>query len=255
MATPLKLKFKQRRAVLISGGLDSFHNYSRFLNDLKICYACLVNACKFAASDVQVLYANGGTYDMGGRQVTAQYCDKKNTIAALQKAVKGLQPDDLLVVLTTNHGKATKPHELLLWTVGEKLTSQELGQELAAEPDFHLLGIFGECYGGNMFLDVQTALPAQTEKKCVLLAASTSVSWSLPPDDAYDAFLYYLTTALAGKTPSSYAVNADGNADGHVDIQEAFDHAKAMDNTSDQPDMQDANPPIAARLTLEGMLP
>jgi hypothetical protein len=257
--TPLSFSFRQRRAVLISGGLDSYHNYPRFLNDLKIFYDCLVNEYGYAHADIQVLYANGGTHDLAGQQIATQYCNHKNVIGALKKAVAGLSANDLFIIMTTNHGKATSPHEMKLWGVGEKLTASDLGAELAAISDAHLLGVFGECYGGNMFLNVQSALTKATQAKTVLVASSTSASWSLPPDDAYDAFLYYFTSALARKTPSNYPVDADGKsgtaADGHVDIREAFEHAKSMDKTSDKPDLLDATPPIARRLTLQGMLP
>ena len=216
----LQFKYRRRRAVLISGGLDSFNNYPRFLNDLKVFYDCLVNVYRFAASDVTVLYANGGTHDMGGHQVVADYCNKARTLAAIQRAVTGLQPRDLLIVMTTNHGKASSPHDLQLWGPSEKLTAQDLGIALGGTSDYHLLGVFGECYGGNAFLDVQTNLQPATQQKCVLAASSTNMSWSLPPDDAYDAFLYYFTAALARKTPSGYPVDADGQggtpADGHI---------------------------------------
>lgn len=257
--TPLSFSFTQKRAVLISGGLDSFHNYPRFLNDLKIFYDCLVNVYGYAPSDIRVLFANGGTHDMGGQAVTTQYCDRPRVLAALRNAVNGLQPHDLLVIMTTNHGKATSPHEMKLWGAGEVLTAADLGAELSGLKDAHLLGVFGECYGGNMFFHVQSALTPATQAKTVLVASSTSASWSLPPDDAYDAFLYYFTAALAGRTPSNYDVDADGKsgrpADGHVDIREAFEHAKSKDKTADKPDIQDATPPIALRMTLRGMLP
>jgi len=108
-----------------------------------------------------------------------------------------------------------------------------------------------------MFLRARQPLPQATSAKCVLAASSTLASWSLPPDDAYDAFQYYLTTAFAGHTPSGYPVNADdqNNPDGHVSVLDAFEHAKNMDKTLDKPALEDAKPPIAARMTLWGMLP
>src|SRR5258708_39798701 len=128
----LHKRFKCRRAVLISGGISSFQNYPRYLNDLTAFYACLVSPrYSFDPADIQVLYANDGVYTMGGQTVTTQVADKANVVAALQTAENGLGADDLLVLFTTNHGDSTVPHRLNIWGAGEYLQSVDLGAELA----------------------------------------------------------------------------------------------------------------------------
>ena len=57
----LTIEFKERRAVLVSGGISSFQNYERYLHDLHIFHAMLCGPrYKFDPKDVKVLYANGG---------------------------------------------------------------------------------------------------------------------------------------------------------------------------------------------------
>jgi len=91
-------------------------------------------------------------------------------------------------------------------------------------------------------------------QRTVAVAASKTASYALPPDFAYDAFLYHFTAGLAQVTPSGYAANSDLNGDGHVDIREAFDFASNMDKTKDQPDIDDGGSGIARKMTLEGLL-
>ncbi|HTU20924.1 MAG TPA: hypothetical protein VMG10_22925 [Gemmataceae bacterium] len=255
----LQTTFKNRRAVLISGGISSFQNYARYLNDLTAFYTCLVSSrYSFATTDIQVLYANGGVYDMGGHQVTTTVANRANVLAALHKAVKRLGSEDLLVLFTTNHGDATIPHRLNLWTPSEYLEAPDLGAELAKSSDYFCLGIFGHCFGAKMINQVTANT---TAGKGVGVAASKTASHLLPPDGAYDAFLHHFTAALALETPSGYPAAADAKKDGHIDIQEAYDFAHAMNKKqkiTDQPDLHDnaATPlDLAAKLTLEGILP
>src|SRR5262249_1078032 len=260
-ASPMQLKttFGKRRAVLISGGISSFQNYPRYLNDLAAFYTCLVSGrYNFAPADIQVLYANDGLYDMGGHLVITTVANRANTVAALQKAVSGLGPEDLLVLFTTNHGDATIPHRLNLWTPAEYLEAPDLGAELAKNSDYYWLGIFGHCFGEKM-IDQVTSNTAVG--KGVGVAASRTASHLLPADGAYDAFVYHFTAALALETPSGYPADADAKKDGHIDIQEAYDFACGMikkQKVADQPDLRDtaATPlDLAGKLTMEGVLP
>ncbi len=256
----LQKRFKTRRAVLISGGISQYQNYARYLNDLTAFYACLVSPrYNFAAGDIQVLYANDGVYTMGGQTVTTEVANKANVVAALRKAISGLGADDLLVLFTTNHGDDTTPHRLNLWGTSDFLESTDLGAELAKASDYYCLGIFGHCYGNKMFNQLTTKT---SSGKGVGVAASKSASHDLPPDGAYDAFVYHFTAALALETPSGYsAPDADANKDGHIDIQEAYDFACKMNKKqkiADVPDLIDNATPalaLASKLTLEGILP
>jgi len=253
----LSTTFHSRRAVLVSGGISTFQNYGRYLNNLTAFYDCLVGSrYGFQPGDIEVLYANGGVYPMGGRLKTTQPATKANVRAALQSAVAVSGDNDLLVVMTTNHGDAGPPHKLLLWDPTQTLSAGELGQDLASRTtDFHFLGVFGHCFGADIF---DEALHNTAGGRAVVVAASDSASYSLAPDHAYDAFLYHFTAALRGHTPQEYPADSDANGDGHVHIEEAFDFAKGMDKTKDNPQIDDKNPAGGlrprARMTLEGLL-
>jgi hypothetical protein len=253
----LSTTFKSRRAVLISGGISPFQNYARYLNDLTIFYDCLVSGrYGFQPQDIQVLFAQGGAYPMGGALRNTQHATRANVQAAIQSAVAASGDDDLLVVMTTNHGDAGPPHRLLLWDPAETLTAQQFGAELAKrQSDFHFLGVFGHCFGDEMFNE---SLAQGAAGRAVVVAASDTASYSLGPDHAYDAFLYHFVSAIRGQTPQDYPADSDTNADGQVDVQEAFDFARKMDKTKDNPQIDDndpaGNPRLATRMTLEGLL-
>jgi hypothetical protein len=253
MPVPLTTMFRRRRAVLISGGLSAYQNYARYLNDLKAFYACLTsNLYQFAHGDIQVVYANGGIHDMGGHSVTTVAATKANVRHALHQAVVGggssLGQDELLVICTTNHGTAI-PNRLTLWTPQEYLTPAELGQELVQSQDYSCVCIFGHCFGTSMFHQVKL-----NTTHSVLVAASSSASYALPPDEAYDSFLYHFTAALLMNTPSDYPAASDQNKDGHISVQEAFDFAKGKNKTADKPQLDESSPGLAARTTLWGVL-
>lgn len=249
-------QFNTRRAVLISGGLSSSINYPRYLNNLHAFYACLVsNRYGFSSKDIQVVYANGGVYDLAGNRVRAIEATSANVLGALDHAIKGdaspLDTDDLLVVMTTNHGEATAPHRLTLWRPSEYLESTDLGNALR-NINCYFVGVFGHRFGGEMQNQVEQNT---TQGKSVFIAASDSVSYALPPDDAYDSFLYHFTSALMTTTPSIYPAFSDVDNDGHVSLQEAFNFAKQKNLTGDQPMISDRNTGMARRMTLRGLLP
>jgi hypothetical protein len=96
------------------------------------------------------------------------------------------------------------------------------------------------------------------------MSASPNSSYSLPPDNSYDAFVYHITTALARQTPSGYAVDSDTNRDGEVDLQEAFDFVMNLPNYAsfrqtypdEAPHLEDnsSTNSLAERLTLNGLV-
>jgi hypothetical protein len=259
-------KFPKRKAVLVSGGIDRFQNHARYLNDLVICYRCLVDRYDFLPSDIQVIYNNGGWYDMGrdtkgaSSPVLTQWASKQNVLDALDKTLGALGSDDFCVLFTTNHGSDASGR-LELWTPSEYLTPNEFGTALAKHKDQYRLGIFGHCYGEMM---IGPLLKNTAADKAVGVAASKTASYALPPDDLYDAFIYHYISALAEQTPAGYPVESDSKGDG-VDVKEAYDFAttlksytdwQAVGAIKDQPDIQDNSkgPSLMSRLTLHGLI-
>jgi len=254
--------FSVRRVVLVSGGVGVFQNYSRYLNDLTAFYGCLVGSrYGFDPSSIQVVYANGGNYEMAGHSVTTVMATQKNVEDAIKYAILGdpaknvpkLTDRDLFIFMTSNHGDSTtSPHRLLLWTPKEFLDTDDLGAALAVgkSQNHYSLGVFGHCWGGDCF---QKFLANTPKNRSIVVAASKGASYALDPDNAYDAFAYHFTAALAGATPSGYHADSDANRDGHVDVKEAFEFAKKMDTTKDTP-VIDGDSVLAAKLTLEGIL-
>ncbi len=83
--------FIRRRAVLISGGIDFFQNHDRYLNDLKSFYSCLVGPrYGFLASEIEILYANGGVHRVGMHHVgmSHTFTAKPATAANAQQALR-----------------------------------------------------------------------------------------------------------------------------------------------------------------------
>jgi hypothetical protein len=209
----LTTTFRSRRAVLISGGISPFQNYSRYLNDFTVFYDCLVSSrYGFQPGDIEVLFAQGGAYPMGGTLRMAKHATRANVRAAIQAAVAASADDDLLVVMTTNHGDAGPPHKLLLWDPPQTLSAKEFGQDLAGRnSDFYFLGVFCHCFGADMFHEV---LQNTASGKAVVVAATDSASYSLAPDHAYDAFVYHFVSAARGQTPQDYPADSDTTVTG-----------------------------------------
>jgi hypothetical protein len=253
----LSKTFVRRRAVLISGGIEEAENHKRYLNDLKAFYACLTSTrYGFDPSQIQVVYANGGSQEFEKKKVKTIEGTKQETLAALDRSINGdsqnppLSSEDLLVVFTTNHGVNSTPHRLMLWGQAEFIEPNDLGSLLSGR-DHYFLGIFCHCYGARMFNRV---LQNTDQDKCVVVAASQSVSFALPPDEGYDAFAYHFTSALTGVTPHGYAADSDMNKDGHVHMEEAFKFACKMNTTQDKPKIEDHNILAMHQMTLEGLL-
>jgi hypothetical protein len=251
--------FGKRKAVLVSGGIDRWHNYPRYLNDLTVVYCCLVDRYGFAATDVQVVYNNGGYYDMGpGRRILTQTATRTDTMAAIDLALAGLGSNDLFLLFTTNHGQAG---QLQLWgNASQALNAADLPGLLTKHGDPYCVGIFTQCYGETLINQFLAGAPPD---KGVATSASPGASYALEPDDSYDAFAYHLTTALARQTPSGYDVDSDTNGDGEVHLQEAFDFVMALASysafrgrkPSESPYIEDnAGGALRKRLTLNGLL-
>lgn len=253
--------FSTRRAVLISGGITSQQNHSRYLNDLTTFYCCLVDYYGFKQSDIRVVYNNDGLHDLGWRTspVATKIATSQNAQDAIEDALKGLTDEDLFVLYTTNHGHDVT-RRLELWR-GEHLTCGKLEELLKTNTEPYRLGVFGHCYSRTM---ADTFVNAPDDHKGVAVSASDVQSSSLPPDDMYDAFVYHFTAALQEETPSGHPVPSDANTDTYVDIDEAFkfvDQLKSYKNlrtgglSKDDPRLHDnVTGDLAKRLTLKGLI-
>lgn len=264
----LTTTFKQRRAVLVSGGISEFQNHRRYLHNLHIFYSLLVSPrYRFHPRDIEVLYANGGSYHFAGNAVATEEATEANLKDALDDALNAtghfvgtaaspnlpLGSNDLLIFMSTNHGDdSTPPHRLLLWDPSQYITSTGFASAIKSASKCHFLGVFGHCYGGSMISKTLSAIGGAN--KCVCVAASTSASYALEPDYAYDAFLYHFTSALLGKTPANYTADADANGDGLIDLDEAFKFAMRMDSTKDIPTIDDGGSGMRSKMTLEGLI-
>jgi hypothetical protein len=240
----LTIPFRQRRAVLVSGGVDSYLNYPRYLNDLKAFYRMLkING--FDAKDIQVVYAKGGVEDFFGDRVEPLEATVSKLSYAITTAFEGESPltkDDLFVLMTTNHGE---PHAMRLWGAEEQLTPAALGRMLGqfSEP-VSVLGIFGQCYSKSFAgAFINKAI------KTVFVTASEGQSHALP-DGSYDSFLYHFINGLAGETVTGYPVDV---VPGRIDS--AFDFAIRYNTDGDQPAIMTINLPEDHIFTLHGRDP
>ncbi len=107
---PVIIKFKlipelfirDKYAVLISGGVNSYNNHYRYWNDMKFMYSILINKYGFVAENIKVIYADGVPEDA---DMPVNY---SATVANVQAVFDELQnkmySKDMLFIFVTDHG-------------------------------------------------------------------------------------------------------------------------------------------------------
>ena len=179
-----------------------------------------------------------------GVTITDYSATKDNIKKVFQKLSQVMTDYDILFVLTFDHGGA-QGHSYLYVQDG-----------YIRDDDFanNYVGLIGhywrryfimqQCYGGGFIDDLRNS-------KTVILTASKSDQQAHPCDtDAenengyyqHGEFLFYIGSALRGKTPTGNTVNADTNGNGDISLKEAFEYAYSWDSWNPYGDHYPSNP-------------
>ncbi len=232
---------EHRYAVIISGGVNKYSNYSRYWNDCAFFYSTL-KQYGFLAENITVLFADGTSSEVdrsdgedsptdfdGDGQADINYSATKANITTVfdELAVK-LGSDDVLYIFTTDHGGnqdgnlypyADPDVILYLWGDGEFITSDDFATEVNKVQAKAIVGIFEQCFSGGMV----EKLKAENR---VLMSASRwwELSYAKESDGDFDEFSFYVTEAL------SQSSKGDSNNDGIVTFEEAWLYALVHDS-------------------------
>ncbi len=278
-AIPWAELFKDRYAVLFSGGGDNRNNHARYWNHLKFMYTTLVNTYGYDPENITVLYANGTAEDADVP------VDASGTEPELRAAFDDLREVltrfDFLFVYTTNHGGgfyANDPYRLWNWHFGRWDSDGDepgvLLNEASYNRDFNYDGDqvddivwdedltgWGDAVYDDEFLDMTMDLDYDTmvivTVQCfgggmiadlarggsdrIIIAATdeTSPSNAMPPSYEYSEFTYHLICALNRADPDGNPVDADADGDGRVSMVEAFNYASSNDTRAETPQYED----------------
>lgn len=234
--------------ILISGGYDAPHNYSRYLKDLRHYYVT-VTRYGYTDDQIDVLYADGSAADLdcdGDNDIDGNA--RKTTVqAAFNSLPVGL---DYLNVFVTDHGGTDSGPDgaqygdsrIWLWNQ-EWITDVEMANLISSRNPQCASYVLEQCYSGGFIDDLLT-----TADKVTVYAAcrGDEYSWACDSEGDFDEFSYHYTNALRWARPSGdntaqqicqdgAAVNADANESGTVSLNEAHIHALVYDSQSESP--------------------
>jgi len=242
---PIKLLKQKRYAVLVSGGIDANHNYSRYWNDLSFMYKALKQKYGFSNDEIFVLYANGThspNEDLDGDGVDdVDYAATKANLTTVMNFIAANIPiDGKFFFYSTNHGGSSGGYNALLYLYGDEewITDAAFAALTKNIKCAEAIYVMEQCYSGGM---IDNILQAQTypcsNPKVVAMSAARydEVSWGADTEGEYDEYVYHWTSAIFGKTPTGAAVNADTNGDGKVTVGEAHAYATSKDSRSEHP--------------------
>ncbi|MCP4131741.1 MAG: hypothetical protein GY754_12250 [bacterium] len=249
--------YRQKHALLISGGYDSYNNHIRYWGDVAYMYRTLVNRCLFKPSEIEVCMADGddpaadrsdGTNsptDLDG-DGTADYTKdstRATILSELQNLVDTVEENDLVYIFTTDHGGQNSDGSVVLYTWGDSITDAEFAGYINQLPASAVKVIFMEqCYSGGFIDDL-----AGVENLVISTAAdATHVSYAGDTYPNFDEFSYEYTAALNWLYSDIYdtnpgSVDADINEDLICSIEEAHNWAVANDNSGDNPQFGDTD--------------
>lgn len=237
-------------AIILSGGVSKYSNYSRYWNDCSFIYQTLVNKYGVPKNNIYPIMADGndpaadmmlpgGSFvsqplDLDGDNVadiklSATVSNISNTLNSLKGK---LQKDDHLFIFVIDHGgrDANGNSYICLWNSG-KLYASELANMLTpfSEKLVNINVVLGQCFAGGF----NSAL---RKTGCVVASACRSTESSYAcPDIPYDEFVYHWTCAVNGADHRGKTVNADDDNNGKVTMKEAFDYAWEKDRQDETP--------------------
>ena len=241
---PYVIPKKAKYAVLVSGGWDASHNYSRYWNDLSFIYKTLKTKYGYTDDEIIVLFANGShspnaDLDGDGKDDIKYAATKANLTTVFNTVASYLRDDGKFFFYSTNHGgQGSGANDAILYLWGEWIRDDEfatLSQKIVAKEAIYVME---QCFSGGMMDNLLTVQPHPCNKPqaCVMTAAQANeVSWSADTEGDYDEYVYHWVSAINGRTPSGTPVNADSNGDGIVSMSEAHAYAKNHDNQNEHP--------------------
>lgn len=235
------MQFDDRYAILISGGIDQRWNFPRYLNDLKLTYATLVEKLNFSKVNIDVFYAGGDKVDLDadGQSELLKPALQNDIIKEMKKLENLISMGDLLIFVTTNHGSYKDFYYnsyLDLWNY-ECLYAAELGELLENINSKLQIFVLGQCYSGGF-------IPHLRADNRVIITASQKdeKSWKCGEGNSvlnadYDEFLYHFWSSIRGMTPAGKPIRLETG--GQTNLKNIFNYARSSDLTPATPQLNE----------------
>jgi len=236
-------------AVLINGGYNVANGSPTYWNDMSAMYKTLKNTYGYTDENIFVLNSDGtdpandmkvltdyydGDYhghyyassalDLDGDSVSdIDYAATPSNLGIVFDTLSTtMTSDDMLFVMSTDHGARNGGANSSLYLWGEAVTDADFAAEVNKINNYALEAfVFQQCYSGG-FLD---NLAGDTRRVIVSSADYDETSWGWiagdPGLDGYAEFAHHYTAAVAG--------SGDANGDGYVSLREAYDYALLND--------------------------
>lgn len=218
--------------LLLSGGISSKWNYTRYGNDLAYAYTVLTKQWNTSECVFEILYADGTPIAYLNHSLKTKSAVKQNVMQVLSDWRKLVDVDDELYVIISNHGDndSSNTGSICLWG-NEWLKIDEF---VAVTNDFPCFKYFvwGQCYAGNVLnLELHNTL---------VITANEAGKESYAKIDKieifdggkqfqceFDEFLYQFFSALNGAYPSGTPL-AECRGKCHS-IEDAYEYARKHD--------------------------
>ena len=234
-----------KRALPVSGGIDSSMHYDRYRGDIAA-FRRMLAAYGYGAADVRIHVAGGGRFDFDGDGSAERYraASQRRVLAGLRWLAQPNE-DDLSLLVVSNHGD---PAGFCLWGNGSFISPAQIEALLRASPARKVL-VFGQCFAG--------VFGKMTVSRSVICCACGDTESSFECASfggrpvEYDEFLYHFVAALRGQYPDGAQFGTTLPTQATVNILEAFEFAARNDRQPETPVMFDRDR-LAGALRLSG---
>lgn len=254
-------QFREKFALLYSGGFNVANAHLRYWNDLKFMYLTLKNKYGFNDDHIAVVYKNGTAEDT---DMPVGYAASATGLSnAIENLKSKMTARDTFFLFVTNHGgghndgscnEGTSNSGGRADTSGDETDTYQWDEETYYynqtsndlwDDDFaqlinslsfkKMIAIFEQCYSGGFLQDLRGS-----NRVLISAASEFQFSWGGGPGN-HDVFSYYFTCALnkTDHTGAALTTNPDTDGNGNVSILEAFLYAKSNDTKCETPLLDD----------------
>lgn len=249
---PIIIPDGERYAILYSGMSNKRH-----LNDLEFLYRILVDRYAFEQNHIYVLHYDGTLNTQDGVQAnwpgdnTAYRINitGQGTRSAFEAAIDDLKSKlgkaDLLFIHTNNHGGyggIPGTADLCTYPNWNGFSSNDFANKVGELPKFSkLIVMMEQCHAGGF--NAPIIAKSTADATSVASAATEPNNSYVTADGNWDPFARDWIAAQAGHDPfgAALAFNPDGNSNGKIEAEEAYDYADAVKDPRDSPNFSESS--------------
>lgn len=257
-------------ALLFSGGMDLPNAKFRYWNDLEFLYLTLRSQYNFSDNNMVVVYRDGQPENSSSPMIVDFRASRLGLDSGISyltnhmhdhSQTPGIQ--DTLLIFVTNHGGGYDPSGLggmmsgstdsngdepEIYPPNPKVDevifyfqpSNDSSSDILIKDDVWkvkwnnlitsrnplMIALYEQCFSGGFIKDMQGL-----NRVNITAASENAYSYSMPPDNSYDAFSYFFTAALYGRQADGSCLKTppDYNGNQKVSLWEAYRFAHDND--------------------------